>query len=196
MLAEDRRLWMRDRGLYFLLHIKQYIMCPWVCLAALSPYGIDREGCRVILQWICVIALGSRFLQWAVNKPAWLCPGGRHYLTMLPSAFGGNTVSGFQSSVHCTDIFEERVCNKSALHASACKLCRDVWDLLRIVSQHLADSGTHKPYRLKINFSLGLRFLPPHVTASALTPGRCKTSLHLGRTWLLLGSFLFSLFAK
>lgn len=58
---------MRDRGLYFLLHIKQCIMCPWVCLAAPSPYGIDREGSRVILQWVCVTALGSRFLQWAVN---------------------------------------------------------------------------------------------------------------------------------
>lgn len=136
---------MRERGLYFLLH-----MCPWVCLAARVLTGVIWKG----PEWFCsgfviqISRMGS--------KPAWLCPRGRHCLTVLPSALGGNTVPVFQSSVHCTNIFEEIVCNKRALHASACKPYWDVWDLLRIVSQHLADSGTHKPFRLKINFSLGL----------------------------------------
>lgn len=165
-------------------------MCPWVCLAAQVLTGVIWKG----PEWFC-----SGFVSqlWDPDFYNGLCPGGRHYLTVLPSALGGNTVPVFRSSVHCTNIFEEIVCNKRALHASACKLCRDVWDLLRIVSQHLADSGTHEPFRLKINFSLGLsEILPPHVTASALTSGRCKTSLHVGRAWLLLGSFLLSLFPK
>lgn len=50
---------MRDRSLFLVAHVPMGLpCCP-------SPYGSDIEGSRVILQWVCVTAMGSRFLQWA-----------------------------------------------------------------------------------------------------------------------------------